>query len=676
MPPANPIPAVDCLPMEPLVDQSELHELLKDPLVEKRLQGARALSQSDGFVESLFLLALGDEDWRVRKEAIAYFMQQADAIARVDFIIDQLSHPDNAGLRNAAIEILINLGAQVAKILLTRLPSSDAEVRKFIVDILGEITCPGCVAALLPYLQDEDDNVRYAVVETLGKLGSVEAVSGLLELLDNSEAGLQFTIFEALTSIGKGVPAARILPYAENALLRKSVFSCLGQLSDAAAIPVLLKGLSDPLRKNREVALLSFGQLIKGLSEKDCPEVDPQSDQVVERLLGYLQHDNLDYRRAACYVLSLFPEANVVNEILPVLAVEELRDDVVAAAKLIPKAIFNGLLEATSLADEKSLYLIFILGELGYPEVEALAIEGIQSEDPQLRYAATMALGKICSHAAITQLGDTLADEIPEIRQAASDALCRIGCEQPAAMVKTVTPYLESPDADLRLLAVRTLGGMPADSVESYLLLALKDVTPEIRCEALRGLAGHQSQRLLSGLSLALTDEIAAVRRLAAAAIGAFPARRSNPILLHALDDPDPWVRMEAIRAINAGENADLEAILERGLNDPVGLVAIAVLETIPRLLPEKSDRILWNALNHEDSEVVGTAVRLLFAADSCVALLAHERPLVRLQTVNELRRSDHPHRLSLLEELLEKETDAQVRQAIEEVLRKGVAGS
>lgn len=658
------------------MDQKELEISLNDESVDTRLQAARELSRLGAFVEPLFLQALGDDDWRVRKEAINYYMQQSNAIARVDFIIGQLSHPDNAGLRNAAIEILISLGAQSAPVLLECLAGSDAEVRKFIVDILGEVNCPKCVVALLPYLHDEDDNVRYAVVETLGKLGSGDAVGGLLDLLKNADAGLQFTIFEALTSIGKGVPAARVLPFVQNPLLRKSVFNCLGQLCDAAAIPVLLQGLSDPMRKSREVALLSLGHLIKCLPPKDCLAVNPQSDQIVEYLYSCLQHEKLVYRRAACYVLSLFPDVNIVNELLPLLAEEELRADVVAAAKLIPKVIFDGLVETTELNDVNALYLIFLLGELAYSEIEPLALEAIQSEDPQFRFAATITLGKISTIDAIPQLGDVLADEISELRNAAADALCQIGRVEPDAMIKTVAPYLESPDSDLRLLAVRTIGKISTTVVEKHLLLALKDVTPEVRCEALRGLAGHQSARLLSGLSLALTDEVSDVRRLAAAAIGAFPARRSTPVLLHALDDPDPWVRMEAVRALSVGDETQLLSILERGLADPVGLVAIAALESVRKLLPDAADSLLQKALEHEDDEVAGTAVRLMCAADSCLDLLTHDRTVVRLQAVNELSRSEHPQGRSLLEDRLVNEPDTQVRQAIEAALRRGVAGS
>ncbi len=658
------------------MELKELEASLQDHLVDKRLQAARCLSQLDGFVEPLFVQALGDEDWRVRKEAISYYLQQPDASSRAEIIADLLSHPENAGLRNAAIEILISLGAQVIEVLLARLEPSDVEVRKFIVDILGEIGHSACATALLPYLKDQDENVRYAVVETIGKLRSVDAVGALLDLLEASDAGLQFTIFEALAAIGQGVPPARILPFAQNVLLRKSVFSCLGQLGSSEAIPVLLEGLSDPLRKNREVALLAFARLIKSLPVKDCPEVDPQSEQVVDLLLSYLRHENLEFRSAACYVLSLFPEAKVVVEILNLLAIEELRSDVVAAAKLIPRPILTSLTEETRLEDENAVYLIFLLGELGCAEIEPLAIEGVKSEDPQLRYVSAMTLGKIGSVAATALLSDLLADEISEIRVAASEALCLIGRENPPAMIKTVTPYLESSDAALRLLAVKTLGALPVDSVESYLLLALKDVAPEVRCEALRGLSGHQSQRLLSGLSLALTDEISDVRRLAAVAIGAFPAQRSLPILEHALDDSEPWVRMEAIRAVSDGDEQALLTIIERALNDTVGLVVIAGLETAHRLFPEKAVPLLLEALNHEDDDVVSTAVVLLLSGENDKQLLNHGRPIVRLRAVSELQRFDEQRWLTDFETLLANEQDPQVRQALEDALRKGRAGS
>jgi HEAT repeat protein len=657
------------------VNLSELNDLIQNDAVEKRLEAVRLLSQLDSLPEQLFICALGDEDWRVRKETVGYFMQQPDASLRVNFIADLLSHPDNAGLRNAAIEILIGLGSQTIKVLLERLHSVDAEVRKFIVDILGEIGHPSCVPELIPFLQDEDENVRYAIVETLGKLKSPEAVTALLDLLDTSDAGLQFTVFEALTSIGEGVPVSRILPHAENTLLRKSVLNCLGQLGDAEAIPVLLKGLADPIRKNREVALVSFGRLIKSLSDNDCPEVDQQSEQVVDQLLDYLQHADSRYRSAACYVLSLFANDRIISRMLPLLAEEDLRAEVVAAIRLVPRVIVTSLVSEVRLDDENAIYLIFLLGELGYSEISPLAIEGISSPDPQLRYASILSLGKIKAVQATTLLSDALTDEIPEICAAASEALSLIGADEPAPIIKAVSPYLESSDLTLRLLAVRTLGALSTDKVESCLLAAIKDVAAEVRCEALRGLAGYKSQRLLNTLALALTDEVADVRRLAADAVSAFPAQQSRPILEHAMDDTDAWVRMAAIRSLADDEENNLLPVLQRGLSDPVGLVVIAALESAYRLLADNAIPLLQNTLLHEDADVAGTAVRLLLNVVPETELLNHDQVRVRLLTVNQMLQTDEHQWRPLFEARLENEPDAQVRQALEDALRRGGLG-
>lgn len=653
----------------------ELEALLKDPLVDTRLQAARALSDLETFDQGLFLLALGDGDWRVRKEAIGFFMAQPDAVSRIGLVIDQLHHPDNAGLRNAAIEILISLGPKISKAMLARLDSENAEVRKFIIDILGEICHAGCSVALLKHLQDEDENVRYAVVETLGKLGSPEAIEPLLELLQSAAPGLQFVIFEALTSIGKGVPAARILSYADNTLLRRAVLTCLGKLADPAAIPVLLQALSDPMRKNREVGLVSFGQLIKSLSDKDCPEVDPQSDQVIGQMYDYLQHENLEFQRSACYILSLFPDAGTIRHILPLLAEEELRDDVVAAARLIPQVIWRSFVEETTVGDDNALFLIYLLGELRDPLIEKLALAALQSENPQYRYVAVTALGKIGACQAIVAIGDLLADGDSDVCKAASDALSLIGQAEPSAVIKTVSPYLEAAAAELRLLAVRTLGGLTTDAVEKYLLLALKDVDPQIRCEALRGLAGHCSPRLFSGLSLALTDEIADVRRLATIAIGGFPPERSTPVLQHALDDEDPWVRMEAVRSLKGGDPEDVQKIIDRGLSDDVGLVVIAALETAARILQDAALPMLQDALEHKDLDVCSTAVELLFDPTAADGLLNHSRAEVRLKTVQEYAKFADRQYLLMLESQLEREEVPQVRQAIEGLLRSSTAG-
>lgn len=659
------------------MELKQLEIMLMDEQVETRLDAVRSFSQLTAFNEELFVRMLGDSDWRVRKEAIGLFLRLSDAESRAAHIIEQLRHPGNAGLRNAAIEILISLGAQGTPELIRQFALSDAEVRKFIVDILGEIGHPGCVSELLLFLHDEDENVRYAVVETLGKLRADEAVSELLKLLENADAGLRFTIFDALASIGSSVPVEMLLPYSNDRLLRKAVFSCLGEIGNLQALSILIDGLSDPIRKTREVALLSIGKLLKAAGEWTASEelLIPPPEQL-SHVVDYLDHSNPEFKRAACYLLSLQFNKDMFLRVLPLLADENLRSDVVTACKHLSQGLLVELLEGASLEDDAAIYLIFIAGELQCAVVIPLAMQAITAADPQLRYAAIVTLGKLAAIDAIGLIGNALTDEIPDIREAASEALRQLGAIDTLAVIKAITPSFESEQASLRLLAVRILGGLELNEVENYLLQAIKDVAPEVRCEALRSLKGSGSPRLLTGLSIALTDENLDVRRLAASALEVYPADKGLAILEQVVDDPDPWVRTTAIRSLQRGEGREVVSLLEKGLSDPVGVVVISALETVVKVLPEGAQEYLLQGLEHEDADVVKVAVLLLLQAGKEELLFSHIKPQVRMAAVAELQLQDMVEWQQLFEQQLHVETDQNVRQAIEEALRRGSAGA
>ena len=655
---------------------AEIAEMLRDSNVQVRLDAVRRFTEPEIFPADLYRLALGDEDWRVRKEAANQFIQSRAAEKQAGFLIDLLQHPDNAGLRNAAIEILIGLGATAIPVLVHRLPTEGAEVRKFIVDILGEIGHPSCIDNLLPHLQDADANVQYAVVETLGKLRAETAVDSLLDLLDQADVGLRFTIFEALAVIGANVPVARIAQFAEDRLLRKVVYSCLGRLGEVQSLPLLVAGTADPLRKSREAALLAIGGLIEKLAATiPLPEVPMDHGDFDQLILEFLGQEDPSFRRAACYALCLRPTREALWKILPLLADEGLRSDVVAACRRMPESLLLSLLEDAAPEGEVAPYLIYLFGELQRREILPLAEAGLQADKSQLRYISILTLGKIGALRSIPLLGGRFLDSVPEIREAAAESLRLLGALAPKEVADVLGPFLESNDSGLRLLAVRTLGSLPAEKVEDSLLLALKDYAPEVRCEALRSLKGLVSPRLISGLSLALIDEIADVRRLAAEALGAFPPQRVMSILASAAEDQDPWVRMSAFRSISGGDEKSVEALLRKGVADEVGMVVIAALDTLARLLPDRAGKYFCQALENSDPEVVATAVRLLLADGQGFQLLTHGSAAVRLAAIQELERQEAKIWTGWFADCLNSENDPQVRAALATALRRGRAG-
>ena len=83
--------------------------------------------------------ALGDESWRVRKEAVELLSGISISREMIEELIALLRSRDNAGLRNAAVEILVRLGAKAVPVLSPYVKDADHDVRKFIVDIMGSI---------------------------------------------------------------------------------------------------------------------------------------------------------------------------------------------------------------------------------------------------------------------------------------------------------------------------------------------------------------------------------------------------------------------------------------------------------------------------------------------------------------------------------------------------------
>ena len=232
---------------------NQITEALNSPDEEVRLQGLRDLASCDSS-EGLDLIfkAFGDESWRVRKESIELYLKLPISRELIGEVIELLHADENAGLRNAAVEILTRMGRDSVPMLLGQARCPDHDVRKFIIDILGDIDDPEAVPVLITGLDDEDSNVRAAAAENLGKLKSAEAVPKLLKAMHHQDLLLQFTILEALRRIASPVSLNDLLPYKDEKLLRKALIDCLGKAGDDSAVSELVVSLTDPMRKDRK----------------------------------------------------------------------------------------------------------------------------------------------------------------------------------------------------------------------------------------------------------------------------------------------------------------------------------------------------------------------------------------------------------------------------------------
>jgi HEAT repeat protein len=162
-----------------------------------------------GQVEAVpaLLLAVADESWPVRQAAAEHLAAFPTRLL-LPVLESALRDDENAGMRNAAMEIYVRLGAAVVPALLALLGDPDEEVRNFAAVMLGSSRDPRAVEPLIEALADRDVNVRHAAATGLGQIGDARAVPPLIAAL-RSEPWLQYPAVGALAEIGDAQAAPR-----------------------------------------------------------------------------------------------------------------------------------------------------------------------------------------------------------------------------------------------------------------------------------------------------------------------------------------------------------------------------------------------------------------------------------------------------------------------------------
>ena len=657
---------------------AENQGLLASAQEEDRLQGVRALGRH-GIEQHLrtLLTCFADSSWRVRKEACEMFLSWPRAGQFLGEIVELLHAHDNAGLRNTAVEVLTRMGGQSVASLLDEVRCADADVRKFVLDILGDIGDKSALGSMVEALGDPDQNVRNAAAENLGKLRAAPALPALLTSMATADLWFRFTILAAIAQIGAPVAVADLLPYKEDPLLRKAVFDCFGKIGGSEVIPLLCDGLHDRMSNVRSAAALALfrvgrkqpAMVAEGL--RNCQAGAPKG--VLSELL---QASDPQVRLAAIHLLRWLGDPGVAPQLLGLLDDEAMRqpaaETLVALGSQAALELFPRWSEASA---RERTYLAYLFGQARLSEAAQLLSEALECPEGELRMVAAQGLGRLGSKDNLPRLVKTLEDRVAEVREQAVSAMIEIGRQFPAETIEALTPLLQSEAMELRLSAVRILGKLDGPAVLASLQLALKDEAAKVRSAAVQALASGSLGFDLSAMRLAMTDEDAEVRRLAVSALGSAPLEEGLSLLGLALQDDDLWVRAMVVRTLGQfGQPA--VRLVEMALADPVGLVSIAALETLAEISFDQSYPKIVLALQHPDQEVVASALQLLSNGErrdwlpgSSAALLNHPHWEVRSSFVRLLADLEGSAAREQLEARFLLEGEDLVREQIRQVL-------
>ncbi|HEY6560015.1 MAG TPA: HEAT repeat domain-containing protein [Polyangiaceae bacterium] len=607
----------------------------RDP--EDRRQAAARLGELAGeALVPLLMRALGDEDWRVRKEATAASIALAPSSDVLRGLVEALSPGDNVGLRNAAVEALAGYGAPAVDALSSSLPMLDADGRKLAVEALGRTGVPMALLVLRPLLWDHDPNVRAATAESIALLGTTSldtAVPLLEQCLDADDQLVQLAALDGLNGLNIALRWDRLRQLLSVPVLERSALLAAGRSGHVDAAPLLVaaleRGHGGASFRHAVQALSQFSAvspLSRDAARRSLRDLSPRArERVLSQAAG--ASDDLELRRAALLLTGVmpFPEAAEV-------AADALSDDSVAGtaeqalsmhgARAVPALVARA---RAGFGSERAI-CIELLGQLADESNAGSALAAVRAAlaDGSLEVVGS-ALG------ALTQIGDEeclelaaewlCADTTVSVRTAAAAALAALAKRHPTrarTLVRNIGS--EGPEAQVVAVVLTALGEPVRGSLEedvAFLSQALSNDNPHVRRTALDAFAALACSLGVEAVGFALTDEELEVQLAAVRALGRMRSDDGSIAGLQNLFDliargEDDTLVAAAIQALGQAGDPRALTVLKPLVRSDTAVHAVAAVEALGNIADPRRVEALTGALAHADPEVVKAALRVL----------------------------------------------------------------
>ena len=671
---------------------------LEDPEERRRATTSlRDMAPDDGV--PLLVRALSDDDWRVRKEAIAVAVALAPAPVVLKALVSALGPTENVGLRNAAVEAIAAFGSDAVDALAASLGELDADGRKLAAESLSKTGIVQALFVLKGLLRDADANVRVAAVEGVAGLGASDpkAASNILETcLDASDPFLRLAALDGLRALGVVMTWDRLSRLRTDPLLEPAVLAAAGHTADERAARALVDALGHARGGTLFVILKSVVELARsGQSQAFALQAAGRTlaAPTLERIfsLASQPEDSEDRLTAllACGALGVQGAAD--------LAIAALDDELLEGAAeetldwLGPPAVPQLIARARNAESATRAICLEIAARLAdgnsAPRVREEIHTGLSDPAPEVVRAA---LGAEAIVGDATALADVAACLVREgagpLKRAAESSLAVLAARFPDP-ARELAARSGVAEAHVVAVVVRVVGAPVRGSLEAdveFLSSALSSAGPQVRRASLQALAEVGGELAVEPIAFSVTDEEPEVRLSAVRALGRVRGADGAALgighligLVERAVEPD----LVAQALLSLGETGDARAlpILRPFMRSGDPTAAVAAVEALGAFPEQRRVEALIEGLSHSAAEVVKAALlalgessdpRVLLHLGAC---LDHEAWDVRRLVADLLARYGGPA-AGPLRARLSVEDDPIVREAIGRALER-VAG-
>jgi HEAT repeat protein len=643
----------------------------------------------------LLLRALGDDDWRVRKEAavVTPTLERREEV--VAALVAALEETVNIGLRNAAVEALVAIGPDAVAATVEALSRLDADARKLAVEVLGGVADFRCTTALSRALDDEDANVRVASAEALGGAAlagdeSLElATNSLVEALSTRDPFLKIAALESLARMEVQLPWSVFEPYVNDPLLRRYAIAAACGSREPDAVRALAFATGDPSPTIAREAIVALGELVADLP-RDGELIKVARDSLRRIPAGCahartaaLDAEDAPARSGALPLLGLLREARDVA-----LLVDALGEDVAERADLAlrlfgPEAI-GPVLEAARGARPSvraaALELAASLDGADAAQVHGALRAALDDTPLEVVASAIDALGALGDANDLRRIASIVGHGDQRVRAAATNAVWELA----ARHVDTARAILDDASSGddplalgcILLGAIASTQKLREDDIR-VLERALAHDRPQVRRAAIDALAQAGGEAAADAVVFALADEEHDVQLAAVRALGRLG--RADTLVGVVADTRDPVLTAAALRALGDADPASAVVAACPLVRHADAAIACAAVEAIghlasarvPANITATCEDALFLALDHADVEVVKLALSLVGALSGARALarlglcLDHGSWEVRRVAAELLGQNRANSAQALLRARYEREKDPIVRDAI-----------